>query len=34
VVLLIAFVVLFVRMLAQSEADEQRRERLERTQAA
>jgi cytochrome c oxidase assembly factor CtaG len=34
VVLLIAFVVLFVRMLAQSEADEQRRERLERAQAA
>jgi putative membrane protein len=34
VVLLIAFVVLFVRMLGQSEADEQRRERLERTAAA
>ena len=31
VVLLIAFVVLFVRMLSQSEADEQRRERLEGT---
>jgi cytochrome c oxidase assembly factor CtaG len=30
VVLLIAFVVLFVQMLTQSEADEQRRERLER----
>ena len=29
IVLLIAFVVLFVRMLGQSEADEQRRERLE-----
>jgi putative membrane protein len=34
VVLLIAFVVLFVQMLTQSEADEQRRERLERTAAA
>jgi putative membrane protein len=31
IVLLIAFVVLFVQMLTQSEADEQRRERLERT---
>jgi putative membrane protein len=31
VVLLIAFVALFVQMLTQSEADEQRRERLERT---
>jgi cytochrome c oxidase assembly factor CtaG len=34
VVLLIAFVVLFVQMLTQSEADEQRRERLERTAPA
>jgi cytochrome c oxidase assembly factor CtaG len=34
VVLLIAFVALFVQMLTQSEADEQRRERLERTAAA
>jgi len=34
VVLLIAFVVLFVQMLTQSELDEQRRERLERTAAA
>ena len=34
VVLLIAFVVLFVRMLGQSEADEQRRERLEEAAAA
>ncbi len=34
VVLLIAFVVLFVQMLTQSEADEQRRERRERTAAA
>ena len=34
IVLLIAFVVLFVHMLTQSEADEQRRERLERAAAA
>ncbi|MEA2385843.1 MAG: hypothetical protein QOJ22_17 [Thermoleophilaceae bacterium] len=34
VVLLIAFVVLFVRMLGQSEADERRRERLEDAAAA
>jgi cytochrome c oxidase assembly factor CtaG len=34
VVLLIAFVVLFVQMLTQSEAEEQRRERLERTAPA
>jgi cytochrome c oxidase assembly factor CtaG len=34
VVLLIAFVVLFVQMLTQSEAEEQRRERLERAAAA
>jgi cytochrome c oxidase assembly factor CtaG len=34
VVLLIAFVVLFVRMLGDSEAEEQRRERLERTAPA
>ena len=34
IVLLIAFVVLFVQMLTQSEADEQRRERLERAAAA
>ena len=34
VVLLIAFVVLFVQMLTQSEADEQRRERLERAAPA
>ena len=34
VVLLIAFVVLFVRMLTQSEAEQQRKERLERTAAA
>jgi cytochrome c oxidase assembly factor CtaG len=34
VVLLIAFVILFVRMLGQSEADEQRRERLEEAAAA
>jgi cytochrome c oxidase assembly factor CtaG len=33
-VLLVAFVVLFVQMLTQSEADEQRRERLERAAAA
>lgn len=33
VVLLVAFVVLFVRMLTQSEADEERRERLERAAA-
>ena len=33
VVLLIAFVVLFVQMLTQSEAEEQRRERLERAAA-
>lgn len=34
IVLLIAFVVLFVRMLGQSEADERRRERLEEATAA
>jgi cytochrome c oxidase assembly factor CtaG len=34
VVLLVAFVVLFVRMLAQSEVDERRRERLEEAAAA
>ena len=34
IVLLIAFVALFVQMLTQSEADEQRRERLERAAAA
>ena len=34
IVLLIAFVALFVQMLTQSEAEEQRRERLERAAAA
>ena len=34
IVLLIAFVVLFVQMLTQSEADERRRERLERAAPA